>query len=136
MKFIILSLFVFCGLYASRAALPDSEVQKNMQESPEILDIFVLRTDALPSKESPDYQALEVFAQVIKVGKTASNLKPGSKIRIAYSVPSPGSIPPPGTFATLVPKVGQQLVAYLSSGKIPNVYEPTPGTYGFEQKTP
>ena len=125
-------LILLCAvtMNASRAELPPSAYKERQEQAPEALVIKVQSVSQRETKE-PKWKTVEfvVKAEVQKVERSATKLKPGATIEIRYSQRH-YSEPMAGPSEVPALKEGQVCPAYLSGdGKM---YSPAAGGYSFE----
>lgn len=124
--FNFLSLFVVC---AALAELPPSAYEAMQAEAPEHLQIHVLRVDIEPGKKESAQDVL-IMVTVEKVLRTASGLKTGDLINVAYTLEDrPAGWVGPGQVPILTQ--GDNRVAYLRKLEKPETYAPAAGAMSF-----
>lgn len=126
------ALASFWTITAARGELPPYAYREMQNEAPEALTIKVttVRTKSKWGFHSKD-TTYNVEAVIEKVERTATGLKPGAVIEIAYTqrrhhqpIPGPSEVP------SL--KKGKVCPAYLEREKNGTGYLPTAGGYSFE----
>ena len=124
-------------LSASALAELPPYVYKDMQaKSPERLTIKVKSVKTQERDESErKLIAVTAEAEVVEVGRTASELKPGQTIRIHYThaqykqpIAGPSEVP--------ILREGETYPAFLSKNKDDDTYSPAAGGYSFEVVAP
>lgn len=117
-------------LSAAFAELPPSAYESMQANAHEALQIQVLRIDVEPG-EKDSAQDIVIMATVEKVVRTASGLKPGDVITIAYTLEDrpPGWVGP-GQVPLLAQ--GDSRVAYLKKLEKPETYAPAAGAMSFD----
>lgn len=121
-------LFACAASFPLFAELPPSAYEKMQKESPEVLRINVLRVDSQP--ESPEISNVTLLAQVVKVGRSSAQVKPGDLITIKYFVTErpkgwtgPGEVP--------LPAIDTETVAFLRPLDEPGDFAPSAGAMSF-----
>jgi hypothetical protein len=126
------SLLAAFSTPALRAELPPSAYEKMQSDAPEVLRIQVLRVTQQPGSDASTTN-VSMLAQVIKVGRTATKLKPGDMITVNYKLVShPAGWVGPGEVPVL--KENAESVAYLKvieGGE--QEYAPAAGAMSFDQ---
>ena len=125
-----------CLSASVRAELPP-EVYRDMQaKSPERLKIRV-KSVKTEERDEAERKLISVTAEaeVLEVGRTASELKPGQTIRIRYThteykqpIAGPSQVP--------VLREGETYPAFLGKNKEGDTYSPAAGGYSFEVVEP
>ena len=128
-----LSLFVVAAAaiaHCALAALPPSAYQADQDQAPEALIIKVLSVDVKVSKSFTEtVTTVRARARVEEVKRTASDLKPGAEIDIAYTnvelkrdkgLVGPSSYIPVLEDGTTVPAFvsGNQQTGYLPAARV------------------
>jgi hypothetical protein len=110
---------VLLAAFALEAELPPSAYRKWQMEAPEALEILVKKASPVVAMKTT---TVEVEAEVLRVLKTSTGLKPGSKIHITYThevyeraIAGPSPIP--------LLHTGDKVPAFLSRGA-KGLYEP------------
>jgi len=113
------------------AELPPSAYEKMQNQAPEVLRVHVLRVDPSQGK-APDTREVTMLAEVLKVGRSKSRLKPGDMITVKYEVVSrqpgwtgPGEVP--------ILKQDLETVAYLAPAGSTLEYVPAAGAMSFDR---
>ena len=123
-----------CNIVTHRAAaeLPPDAYRAKQRAAPEFLEIKVL-TIGLEANRSGGQTVVKsnIEAEVQKVHRTATALRPGMKITIRYTrrirdkpMPGPSEVP--------ALTKGQVAPAYLTQAKGEKFYSPAAGGYSFE----
>ncbi len=125
-----------CLSASALAELPPA-VYKDMQaKSPERLTI---RVKSVQTQERDEAErkivAVTAEAEVLEVGRTASELKPGQTIRIRY-VRTEYKEPIAGPSQVPILREGETYPAFLSRNKEGDTYAPAAGGYSFEVVEP
>lgn len=115
-----------------RAELPPSAYEKMQSAAPEVLRIQVLRVTEQPDSDAST-KDVSMLAQVLKVGRSASKLKPGDMITVNYKVAShsagwvgPGEVP--------ILEENKESVAYLETAAGgEQEYSPAAGAMSFDR---
>jgi hypothetical protein len=133
MKRLLTCLFLAISSAALvRAELPPSAYEKMQSDAPEVLRIQVLRvTEQAASNTST--KDVSMLAQVLKVGRSASKLKPGDMITVNYKVVAhpPGWVGP-GEVPIL--EENKETVAYLKiADGSEQAYAPAAGAMTFDR---
>ena len=123
------------SLFPVRAALPPEAFRDDQQKAPEALTVKVLQVERTDQKKGTT-EIVKVVAQaeVLKVRRTASRLKAGEKITIAYTNSTPRRDPGwagPQTYIPVLVK-GDTVPAYLA-GDRKSGYTPAASVYSFEE---
>jgi hypothetical protein len=124
--------FLFLATLAiALAELPPSAYEKLQSESPEVLKIHVLRVDVQPTAK-PEIREVTMLAEVLKVGRSKSKVKPTDMITVKYNVTTrePGWVGP-GEVPIL--KDDAETVAYLAPLKEDLEYAPAAGAMTFDR---
>ncbi len=132
MKRLFFSLvFVICLSIPSRGELPPSAYEKMQSEAADVLRINVLRIERRPT-ETPTVTDVNMVAEVLKVGRSKSGIKPGDVITISYQVTDhppgwsgPGEVP--------VPREADETVAFLKPLAGTPDYLPAAGAMSFSE---
>jgi hypothetical protein len=115
-----------------RAELPPSAYEKMQSAAPEVLRIQVLRVTEQPDSDAST-KDVSMLAQVLKVGRSASKLKPGDMITVNYKIVShPAGWVGPGEVPIL--EENKESVAYLKAvdgGE--QEYAPAAGAMSFDR---
>lgn len=125
--------FLLCLLVAAASAviaeLPPSAYETMQAKAPEYLKIQVLRVDIGPGNDDASQDIL-IMAMVDKVERSASGLKPGDVINIAYTLEDrPAGWVGPGQVPILAQ--GDTHAAYLKGLDKPETYAPAAGAMSF-----
>lgn len=124
-----LLVFATCCL-VSRAELPPSAYEEMQRSAPEVLRVKVLRVETTPSGEKD--RNVSALVQVLKVGRTASAIKPDDFITIRYPIVTrPAGWVGPGEVPLLVE--GEERVAYLNKDQNSPDYVPAAGAMSFDR---
>lgn len=116
----------------ARAELPPEAYRQEQSEAAEALEIKVRSVKSSKSRKAREtVVANEVEADVQKVVRSATGLKPGAVIKIRYTQRVPDQ-PMPGPSEVPTLKQGQVRPAYLSRAKDGKSYTPAAGGYTFE----
>lgn len=128
---VVLTLIVLMLPWPARAELPPEVYQKWQREAPEHVTIRVLEVRTTRRREGQDatHIAVQVTGRVQAVVRSASGLKPGQTIRIAYTH---HQIPPPGPSQTPILRAGKTYPAFLERKAGQTSYNPAAGGYSFE----
>lgn len=112
------------------AELPPSAYESMQAKAPEHLQVQVLRVDIAPGKNDAS-QEIQAMAMVEKVERSASGIKPGDLVNIAYTLEErplgwvgPGQVP--------ILAQGDTRVAYLKKLDKPETYAPAAGAMSFD----
>jgi hypothetical protein len=128
----LFALFAALSTPALRAELPPSAYEKMQSDAPEVLRIQVLRVTEQPGSDAATTN-VSMLAQVVKVGRTATKLKPGDMITVNYQLVShPAGWVGPGEVPVL--KENAESVAYLKAvegGE--QEYAPAAGAMSFDR---
>lgn len=126
-----LALIFLAAISLASAELPPSAYEKMQGDAPEVLRIHVLRVDVQPG-EKPETQDVTLLAEVLKVGRSKSKVKPADMITVKYKVTTrePGWVGP-GEVPIL--KDGAENVAYLKATDNEREYAPAAGAMSFER---
>lgn len=135
MKRLLACLFALLAAFSTpalRAELPPSAYEKMQSDAPEVLRIQVLRVTQQPDSDASTTD-VSVLAQIVKVGRSATKLKPGDMITVNYKVVShPAGWVGPGEVPVL--KENAESVAYLKAiqgGE--QEYAPAAGAMSFDR---
>ncbi|MEI8293823.1 MAG: hypothetical protein WCG66_07505 [bacterium] len=112
-----------------QAELPPSAYEQMQAESPEFLDVEILRVDIEPGAEA-DQQDVQLTARILTVHRTSSNLQQGGMLNIVYTLTArpPGFV---GPGQVSIPAEGDKTVAYLKNGEKPDEFLPAAGAMTF-----
>ncbi len=135
-----MKLFLICALLGAAcltplrlvsAELPPSAYEKMQSEAADVLRINVLRIEREPTAEST-ITKVNMVAEVLKVGRSNSGLKPGDVITITYQVTDhpPGRVGP-GEIPVL--RESDQTIAFLKLVEGTPDYTPVAGVMSFSQ---
>ena len=116
----------------ARAELPPQVYREQQRAAPESLEIRVRSVKSSRTKKA-DHTLIthNVDADVQKVARTATGLKPGATITIRYTQRVPDQpLPGPSEVPTL--KKAQVCPAFLARMKKENTYAPAAGGYSFQ----
>ncbi len=137
-KFFSAALWALCvalgtGPFAEvRAELPPSAYEKMQAEAPEVLRIKVLRVESTPAPDDATAQEVAVVAQVLKVGRTRTDLKPDDLITLKYRiVQHPKEWVGPGQVPLL--QEDAEPLAYLKRLEDSTDYAPAAGVMSFSR---
>lgn len=129
-RFLVGCLVLLGGIAATRAELPPSAYEKMQREATEVFRVKVLRVEESPS--SPTTRDISLLAQVLKVGRSETKVRPDDLITIRYQVVTrpagwvgPGEVP--------VPKEDDETIAYLKSISGSPEFAPAAGTMTFSR---
>lgn len=129
-RFLVGCLFVLGGLGFSRAELPPSVYEKMQREAPEVFRVKVLRVDEEAGGENA--RDITLLAQVLKVGRSHTKVKPEDLITIKYRVTArPAGWAGPGEVPVL--KEDAETVAYLKPVSGSPEFAPAAGTMSFDR---
>ncbi|MGH8048715.1 MAG: hypothetical protein ACREKL_15855, partial [Chthoniobacterales bacterium] len=128
-RFTVLFLSVFVA--TALAELPPSAYEKMQSTAPEVLKIHVLRVDVQPT-EKKDTSEVTMLAEVVKVGRSKTKIKPSDMITVKYNVIArqagwvgPGEVP--------ILKDNAETVAYLAPAGEELEYAPAAGAMSFDR---
>jgi len=115
-----------------RAELPPSAYEKMQSAAPEVLRIQVLRVTEQPDSDAST-KDVSMLAQVLKVGRSASKLKPGDMITVNYKIVGhPAGWVGPGEVPIL--EENKESVAYLKAADGgEQEYSPAAGAMSFDR---
>jgi len=123
---ILLTLFTTVAL----AELPPSAYEKMQSTAPEVLRIKVLRVDVQPTGKQ-ETREITMLAEVLKVGRSGTKIKPTDMITVKYTVTThqsgwvgPGEVP--------ILKDDAETVAYLKPLQEVQEYAPAAGVMSFD----
>jgi hypothetical protein len=123
-------LLLFTSVLAF-AELPPSAYEKMQTSAPEVLKIHVLRVDVQPT-EKKEITDITMLAEVLKVGRSKSKVKPTDMITVKYQVTArqPGWVGP-GEVPIL--KSDTETIAYLAPSGTDQEYTPAAGVMTFDR---
>lgn len=112
------------------AELPPSAYEAMQREAPDVLRINVLTVTRADGPEN-DQEKVDILAEVLKVGRSASKLKVGDIITISYvrAIRQPDDWVGPGEVP--VPEEKDETVAYLKPIEGAPDYAPAAGAMSF-----
>jgi hypothetical protein len=120
---------VFALALPLAAELPPSAYEQMQREAPDILRIRTLKVEAGPGA-APEITDVAIVAEVLKVGRSRSGVKPGDLVTIVYKVTQrppkwvgPGEVP-------LLP-ADHESVAYLRKIEGAPDFAPAAGVMSF-----
>lgn len=123
-------LLAFGALGPSRAELPPSAYEKMQREATEVFRVKVLRVEEEPA--TPEARHVTLLAQVLKVGRSQTKVKPDDLITIKYQVTTrPAGWVGPGEVPVL--KEDAETVAYLKPISGSPEFAPAAGTMSFDR---
>ena len=128
MRALLPPFLLFVLLQVAIAELPPSAYESMQTKAPEHLQVQILRVDIAPGKNDAS-QEIQAMAMVEKVERSASGLKPGDVLNIAYTLEER----PPGWVGPgQVPILAEgETVAYLKKLDKSETYAPAAGAMSF-----
>ena len=131
MRRLFTCLFLLVLTNVVRAELPPSAYEKMQSAATEVFRVKVLRVDITPT-DSPEIRDVSMLAQVLKVGRSKSKVKPDDLITIKYRITThPAGWVGPGEVPIL--KEDAETVAYLQSIVGTEDYAPAAGAMSFDR---
>jgi hypothetical protein len=130
MRRLFTCLFLLVLTNVARAELPPSAYEKMQSAATEVFRVKVLRVDITPG-DSPEIRDVSMLAQVLKVGRSKSKVKPDDLITIKYRLTThPAGWVGPGEVPIL--KEDAETVAYLKPVAGTDEYAPAAGAMSFD----